>query len=339
MGPRRISTSLLLWFLLIGNLSASDSISIFDFFSQHDSLAIHVTTDLRQLLKKKDEYIPARIVVSSQEGIIMDYEGEIRTRGNARKAVCFVPPTKLRFEKDYLRSLGFSKYPTIKVVNACSLTDLHEGYVWSEYLAYKLNQLFTHRSFRTKMVSLTYQDSEGKRKTMSFDGFLIEHEDQMADRINGSVYDLKYFQEKMLDRESYLEFCMFQYLIGNTDWKILNRHNVRIIRVSKEKAVYPVAYDFDYAGLVNTHYAVPHESLPLDNVRERLYVGPCFTEEELSKAKAKFVSNKDKIFEMIDESNLTDKNKKSAIDYVEDFFKVLEDERQAPYVFVKCRHY
>ncbi|MDH3649890.1 MAG: hypothetical protein OEQ53_09410 [Saprospiraceae bacterium] len=338
MGPHKIIL-LALWSLTFSlQAVAGDSISIFDFCSEFDSLAIHIKTDIRQLLRKKDEYIPAHITISSQQGVVLETDAEIRTRGNARKAVCYVPPVKLRFGKEYLRSLGHLEYPTIKVVNTCSLTDLHEGYVWSEYTVYQLNQLFTPRSFRTKLISLSYEDTEEKKKPMSFDGFLIEHEDQLADRIRGTVYDLRYFQETILHRESYLEFCMFQYMIGNTDWKILNRHNVRIIRVSEEKAVYPIAYDFDYAGLVNTHYAVPHESLPLENVRDRLYVGPCFTEEELWIVRDLFLQRKDQIFHVLDKSRLEEKAKKSATKYIEEFFAELKDDRQALSIFVKCRN-
>ena len=40
-------------------------------------------------------------------------------------------------------------------------------------------------------------------------------------------------------------------------------------------------FDFDYAGLVDAHYAVTAKALNLPSVRERLYRGPCQSEAEL----------------------------------------------------------
>ena len=197
--------------------------SLFDHFCQYDSLQVLIKTDFRSLLKKKDKYQSATITISSGEEVVLNYDGEIRTRGNARKSICYMPPTKLRFGKDYLRGMGLSDYPTLKVVNSCALSDRDEVYVRTEHLMYQINATVTDKCFRTLLVKLRYEDSGGKKKPVAFTGFLIEHADQMADGMNGKVYDPPFFKKEMLDRDTYLNFAMFQYMIGNTDWKILNK--------------------------------------------------------------------------------------------------------------------
>lgn len=324
-------------FCLIGivNTAAQEEQSFFDFLEGHDSLSMEVTTSMKQLLRKKDEYQKAELKWKSGEEEVLTLTGEIRTRGNARKDLCFMPPTKLRVSKDFLKDRGFSTYPTLKVVNTCN-GSAGQGYVKSEEMIYDLYRLFTPRSFRTIPVNITYHDIEGRRKDMSFIGFLIEHEDQLADRSAGSIYQADLFKEKMLEPVSYKLFSMFQYMIGNTDWKVLNKHNLKILRIPEEKAVHAVAYDFDYAGLVNTHYAVPHESLAIKSVRERLYMGPCLSEEELPDFLREFTDRKQAIYQVLDEAGLDSRAYRSSLAYLDEFFVVVENQRRAKQVFVRC---
>ncbi|MBX2815971.1 MAG: hypothetical protein KTR24_08235 [Saprospiraceae bacterium] len=318
----------------------ADSIlpSVFDYLADADSLELTVTTDIRSLLKKKDEYQDAEIDFKAHGKEVLYVEGEIRTRGNARKEICYVPPTKLRFDKDFLKKLGFSTYPTLKLVNSCTLADHNETYVDVERMIYQFDRLFTDLSFRTIPVHIRYVDSNKKKKEMSFRGFLIEHEDQLADRAGGKIYEASLFKEENLIRESYLLFSMFQYMVGNTDWKVLNKHNLKILRIPEKREIHAIAYDFDYAGLVNTHYAVPHETLPIKSVRERLYLGPCLTEEELPHYCELFLSKRNQIRAILASHKMAEKPHKYCERYLDDFFELLQDERRAKATFIKCRH-
>ncbi len=317
----------------------ADRQSLFDYLQTYDSIHILIKTDFRALLKKKDKYQPATLTITSGDELVMAYEGEIRTRGNARKSICFMPPTKLRFAKDDLREMGLSEYPTLKVVNTCALSERDETYVQTEHLMYQLNAAVTDKCFRTLLVHLAYEDTMGKRKPVAFAGFLIEHEDQMASRLQGRVYNPPFFKKELLDRDTYVNFAMFQYMIGNTDWKILNKHNLRVVAVASQKKVYPIAYDFDYAGLVSTHYAVPHDKLPIEHVKERLYLGPCQTDEEVERHRLHFLGCRETITQLVMESALPEKRKANVSRYLDQFFKVLDDPRRAAVVFSDCIDY
>ncbi len=326
-------------FLLVQPGLFGQEISLFDYFSLHDSVHVTIETDFRQLMKKKDEYQDAYLRITSGDSILLDTLGEIRSRGNIRKKVCYMPPTKIRLKKSYLSSRGFSTYPTLKIVNSCSFTNRDKIYVQKEQLIYQIYNLITDLSFRTKYITLTYIDTEGKKDTQDIHGFFIEHEDQMADRSNGELYELSYFRSEALNRLSYLRFCVFQYMIGNTDWKVLNQHNLVVIKVPDERAIYPIAYDFDYAGLTDTHYAVPNDKLAIKSVRDRLYLGPCQNDVEIELICKEFLSKKQQILDVINRSLLGDRDKKQTISYLDDFFEMLEDERAAKHVFSTCMDY
>lgn len=338
---QRWLTSLLVIFwssFATGQIDTILPASLFDYLDSFDSLELRVSSDSKALLRKKDEYQDARIDFHMGETEVLSTDGEIRTRGNARKDICFVPPTKLRFDKGYLKELGFSTYPTLKVVNACSLRNPDQIYVHTEQLAYRLDRLFTDHSFRTIPVKICYTDTQAKRDDMIFHGFIIEHEDQLADRLGGDIYDGSLFKEEMLNREAYLDFCMFQYMIGNTDWKVLNKHNMKILRVLDVKEIHAIAYDFDYSGLVAAHYAVPHETLPIKSVIERVYLGPCMSEIEMMTCRQKFLDKKAEVFKVIaDTPGLRERALKKVSFYIEEFYKVLESERTCKKTFADCR--
>ena len=322
--------------LLVLPSAAQNDFSLFDYICKYDPVEVTIEASFKGILKKKDKYLPAHLVIRSDSGILLDTLAEIRSRGNSRKSVCYMPPTKIRLDKAYLSSKGWLDYPTLKIVNSCSYSDLAESYVNAEHLIYRIYNLFTDKSFRTKSVTLTYRDGDGKKKPRTFDGFLIEHEDQVAHRMDGEIISQDFFRSEWMDRKGYIIFSVFQYLIGNTDWKVRNKHNLKVIKALQEKAVYAVPYDFDYSGLINTSYAVPHENLPIESVEERLYLGPCQTVEEVKESCELFISKKSAIYQLIENADLHEKRKRSIRYYIDRFYKEIGEQRVAEMIFTNC---
>ncbi|MCB0668188.1 MAG: hypothetical protein KDC80_20320 [Saprospiraceae bacterium] len=313
--------------------------SLFDHLSGFDSLEVTISVSFKRLYKKKDIYLPARIAIAAGDNLILDTLGEIRSRGNSRKIICLMPPTKIRLDKSYLEAKGFLTYPTLKLINPCTYTSLAETYVNIENLIYEIYGLVSGKGYRTNIARFNYVDSDGRKKPVSFDGFIKEHEDQVADRMQGVILEQEYFKPQLIERTSYLKFAMFQYLIGNTDWKVLNKHNLDIIKVEQERTCYAVPYDFDYAGLVNASYAVPNEKLPIKSIRDRIYLGPCQSSDELATMRSDFLSIKKNVYGLIDHAGLQEKQHDQVADYIDKFYEILEDQRQSEKIFMHCIDY
>ncbi len=326
-------------FLLLNSLVPAQNQSLFDFVSSYDSIHLFIESDFKKLLKKKDEYQPASFMIKSGDEIIFEANGEVRSRGNMRKRVCYMPPVKIRFTKEFLRSKDWEDYRSLKLVNACSFNKLANTYIELEHLLYQIYGLHTENGFRTKSIEMHYRDSEGKKKPVDFKGFIIEHEDQLAKRLGGEVYKSSYFKPEQVDRESYLTFCMFQYMIGNTDWKVLNKHNLEVILSRKNKKVYAIPYDFDYSGVVHTSYAVPYETLPIKTVTERLYLGPCQSDEEVVNMSALFLSKKDDVMALVNTNISEKKARERCIYYLNEFYDTLENQKMARAIFTNCIDY
>jgi hypothetical protein len=129
---------------------------------------------------------------------------------------------------------------------------------------------------------------------------------------------------------------MLEYMIGNTDFSIFARHNVRIIQ-RPDKSLHPVPYDFDFSGLVHAPYAVPARALMLTSVRDRMYRGPCLRQEQVDPYIANFVAKKDQVRALPDAIPGMDKSsREDARSYLDEFYSAIKTSKDAKRVFVSC---
>jgi hypothetical protein len=129
----------------------------------------------------------------------------------------------------------------------------------------------------------------------------------------------KHIMPEMMDR-----LAIFNYMIGNTDWSVPNQHNCKILSTmvfSGSSGGIIVPYDFDYSGLVDADYAIPHESLGIESVRERLYLGICRSEDVFINALKEFSDKKEEFYKVIkDFKLLSEKEKTNMIRYLDSFY-------------------
>ena len=136
-------------------------------------------------------------------------------------------------------------------------------------------------------------------------------------------------------------------MIGNLDWAATDGpkensccHNSKLIGAGEDvNPKYSIPYDFDASGLVNAHYAAPPDGLKVRSVRQRLFRGFCAYNDSLPQASELFREKRADILALFENNpNLTDKNRKSAIKYIEDFYKTLNDpKRFKKEITDKCR--
>ena len=122
----------------------------------------------------------------------------------------------------------------------------------------------------------------------------------------------------------------FQYMIGNTDWSLPGQHNVLVLKSKDPKVFTPVAvpYDFDYCGLVNPPYAIPSKLLPISDIKERLFHGPCRNFDSYRKILVLFVDKKREIYQLITNAELlTTTTKKDMIAYLDSFYKMINTKK------------
>ncbi len=301
----------------------------FRLFENDELLDITLRFDLTAYLrtKPKEEYLKANITININETDSINSDIRLRTRGEFRNNYCYFPPIELNFKSADLGYPDLNKISKIKLVPECNTGSINENYVLREYLAYKLFNVLTDTSFRVRLLKIHYYDTQKRKKPVTQFGFFIEPVEMLAKRINYVEIKSRHLTQKNIEPHAMDRLAIFNYMIGNYDWSIPGQHNVKLFRpLTFDTSMYALAipYDFDWTGLVNASYAVPAENVGTENVRERVFVGICRTEEVYRKDLEVFMEKKDEFYRVINEfSYLNQREKKDLILYLDEFYKML----------------
>jgi hypothetical protein len=308
-----------------------------DMFEKEDPLEINLKTDLKDILGKKanDRMLYSSVAIKIADSTVQG-SVNIRARGKFRRNYCFVPP--LKFDFDTSASPSLNPLGSIDMTVQCKQGKDFEQWLFKEYTTYRIYNIISERSQRVRLVTLTMEDAEGKRKPVTVPGFFIEDFDVTSKRNACKEIKLSKLHTENTDRNSMTLVAMFEYMIGNTDWSIPANHNIKLMQDSGNKAAkpYAVAYDFDYSGLVNAaDYAVPSEMLGTQSVTERVYRGFPREITELREMADHFVAKKTAMFAEINGSRfLNDRSKKEMVSYLEAFYKDISDDRKLKTLFI-----
>ncbi len=306
----------------------SDDPSKFDALRSDSVFSFQLSTDVTNLIANKAEESSqkGRLTYLDQSGAMVSEKVEVAARGNSRKEICSIPPIRLKFNKKELRESGLAKFRTLKMVLPCQDDSPHRDYLLREALCYQLYSLITDRSFRIQLAKMDLHDLSGENMLKSF-AFLIEHEDELARRLGGEIIETELKELTTIDQESYNLLVLFQFMIGNTDWNMVKGHNLKLITLGADRAPIPVPYDFDQSGLVDAAYAVPHSTMPISNSRERLFQWRGNDQSGLFASIQKYLESKTAIMNTITEfPDLSEDSKMDILQYIADFYKVIERE-------------
>ncbi len=296
-----------------------------DMFEGTEPLEITLTFNVKNYLRAKysEEYIPVDLLLHFNDTIDIQKSVRIKSRGEFRKATCSFAPFWLNINKADIENKYLQEVKKMKVVTHCRVGDEYEEYVMLEYLAYKIYNLLTPVSFRVRLIKMRYVDTGRKNKVSESWAFLIEPEEMLAERSDGLVIMNDKLAMAFMRRDEMLRAALFQYMIGNCDYSVAGRHNMKVLGLSGygSEGYTPVPYDFDYAGFVDASYAIPGENLGISSVTERYYLGPCGENPEYLTAIQHLAENREEILELIQVfPYLGEKAKSKAIGFIESYF-------------------
>jgi hypothetical protein len=232
--------------------------SIFDLINYQDIIEVDIEMKFNELLRDKsnEDGFDAVFSFSDLNGEKQAWKTKVEIRGKFRRVHCEdMPPLRLNFKKGDLEEAGLAKFDDLKMVTQC-VNDENEAkqLLLKEYLAYKIYNKITDRSFRVQFVKINFKDTETNESRLQY-GFIIEDTAQLRARLNAEKYDNIFgIKREQLDENSYSNMVLFQYMIGNTDWSVLQTcKNVKVM--SKGNKLIQVPYDFDFSKMVDADYA------------------------------------------------------------------------------------
>jgi hypothetical protein len=311
-------------------------------FASETPLAVTFTTNVRQLRGDRKEDAPYRSATLSYvgtDGKTVTVPIRAKTHGIWRLKNCDFPPLRLNIANKEAKGTLFHDLQKPKLVSVCKDRDNYEQLVLQEMQLYRIYQTITPVSHRVRTLRITYEDSaSGKPMAVRY-GFLFEDPDEMADRLGGKLMKVKGAGPDDLDAERAAVTYLFQYLIANTDFSFNGLHNGELVSRPDGSALLPVAYDFDFSGAVNAPYATVDPRLPVKRVRERLYRGYCVLRPEIPAAITLFKQKKDAILALYRDDVgklLDDRVVRETLDYIEDFYRTISDDRDTGSMLNAC---
>ena len=304
-------------------------------FAGHEVFALTLEFDQRAVFKERkgeSSYHPAVLEYRDTAGEQLRLDLQVRTRGHFRRdrETCNFPPLRLNFARKQTMGSAFAKQDKLKLVTHCKRS--YEHLVLQEYLLYRVYHLLTQKSFRVRLVEITYVDSAGRRNPTSRYAFFIEDLEVMAERNGFTPVEEPVISLSSLDPEELSRVEVFQYMVGNTDWSVLRGpegegccHNTKPIRGSDGRVV-SVPYDFDITGAVNPSYGEPNPEFGLRSLRQRLYRGFCRPERFLELTLDAFRARRGDIYSLYRaEERLDPRRVAATLRFFDSFYETIGD--------------
>lgn len=273
---------------------------------------------------------PATLSYRAEDGTEHKFDILLRTRGRGseRTSACAFPSFFIRFPPEQTHGTLFAGESSVPFTTHCfHHSKLYQAYSILEYLAYRLYNLVTENSLKVRLARVSYRRA-GSKRTFTRYGFFTEHFEGMAERIGAEIWETEQLDPRRTDAVELAMLSVFQYMIGNLDWSVIRPHNIVLFRKSGG-AILPVAFDFDYSGLVDTEYAVPPDYLRIRTVRTRRYRGFCRPDTDWDAVFNGFLAQREGALRLIGGlPELSRARRIRARSYLTSFFRILESERE-----------
>lgn len=316
-------------------------------FASSDILDVTIrapfTTIMRQRSLTQDQ--PATLTYHDATGGDITIDLGVRTRGRFRQQsrICPWAPLRLNFKKSAVKKTIFASSDKLKLVTHCrNGSRRYTQALLSEYLAYRIFNVVTDKSFRVRLLRVTYVDSDKNDRQHGEFAFLIEHRDQLGKRIGMPANNAKSTEVGLLDPAQTNLGSVFQYLIGNTDFSPIRAaegepccHN-NVLFGKDPGRILAIPYDFDMSGLVDAPHAESNPRFKLHSVRQRLYRGRCYNNAHIGASVRTFLEHKRDIYDLVASNEYFDKaNRKTTKRFLNDFFAVIENPKKIESRFVR----
>jgi hypothetical protein len=294
------------------------------------ALELRIASDFKGLMAERDSLqlasFPGRITYTDGDGRTVPVDAQLKLRGHWRrqKNNCDFAPIKVDFTKEATAGTIFENQGDLKLVVHCRKGGHGQQWVLREYLVYRLYNILTPLSLRTRLIRAWYVDTTGRSDSLSGHAFFLENARRAADRNGARILEAQGAKWDDLDPEQGALLSAFEYFIGGSDWSLPMLHNIMLFKQTETGVVWPVAYDFDWTGIVDAAYAFPDARLPIKSVRQRIYRGVCRTPEEWAPLIARFQGAKPALYAVYDSiGDLDPKYVLQTRKYLDQFFEVI----------------
>ena len=136
----------------------------------------------------------------------------VNARGHLRRMAqtCDYVPLRVAFAKKAVKGTLFARQDALKLVVQCVGGREFEQYILREQLAYRIYNVITPRSFRARLVRVTYVDAATGKGLGTRSGMFLEDDASVARRMEGRIVDLPRLRFDDVDADSLMPMMIFQ---------------------------------------------------------------------------------------------------------------------------------
>jgi hypothetical protein len=278
--------------------------------------------------------------------VVLDITLEVRGNDRLKKANCRYSQLWVDFKRRQTAGTLFENQNRLKMVVQCGRRVSYANYIVKELQAYKLFAEISEINFDTRLLNVTYINSGRGNAGRTHLGFFLEHQNRLASRFDMEEVEINRVSSAELNPRQSALLALFMYLIANTDYAVTRGsgggeccHNAKLLQ-DRDRQYFPIPYDFDSSGFVNTNYAVPPDpALRISRNTRRLYRGFCVPPETLDAAIRVVQASRDRIVSIVgDTSHVDQRVANRSVRFVEDFFEIIDDPRRTERLIIRaCR--
>lgn len=319
-------------------------------FQSNEILDITLTGPFGRIDRERDkdvEYEDGTLSYMDENGdpVVLDMKLEVRGNNRLRPEVCRFSQLCVNLRRGQVEGTLFENQNRIKLVAQCRGQSRYADYIIKEQQAYQIFNQLSEISFDTRLLRVTYLDSENDRNTRTHLAFFIEHQNRLSRLNEMENYEENRIPIDELDPQQSSLVTMFEYMISNVDYSIIQSpeddeccHNSKLL-ISDSGEHLPVPYDFDSSGFVDTRYAVPAAGLGQRNIHDRIYRGFCVPDDVMDATVAKFLQARDAIDGIVSDTTfVSNRVANRSLNYVDDFYQIIEDpEELQSEIIEECR--
>lgn len=343
---KRLSIMLFPVFISI-SLAAEESDLL---FQSAEPLDITITAPFRRIDKERDKETEYEGLLSylDAQGETVNLDVMLEVRGNYRliKRNCRYSQLWVDLKRGQLEGTLFANQNRLKLVVQCGRQNRYADYLIREQQAYSIFSEISDYDFGTRLLNVTYVDSEDEDDARTHMAFFLEHQNRLADRFEMDKVELNGIRRAELNGRQGVLVSLFMFLIGNTDYSIIRGpvddeccHNSKLL-VNGEGEYFAIPYDFDASGYVDANYAPePMPEFNLRSNRSRLYRGFCVPDEIFSAAINTYLDAKSGLTAIVgDTTYISSRSVNRSLKFVEDFYEIINNPRKLRRQIVeRCR--
>lgn len=304
-------------------------------FGGDSTIAITIEGPLQTIMRNRDEAeeFPATLKYTDEAEHVFDIKLRARGKFRRKRDICNFAPIRVNFDKKQVDGTLFAGQNTIKLVTDCqSSKSKFQQYLLKEYLAYRILNLLTDRSFRARLVRVNYIDTDRNDDSRDSYAFFIEEKEHIADRLGMGLVKIPRTNYAAMDPAHANLVNVYEYFIANTDFSLIAGpadsdccHNAIIYQHASDPYIL-IPYDFDHAGLVNAPYAGPNPKFKISKVTQRLYRGRCANNAYLDSTLQLFAAKRNDITGLVQGlDGFDERSVKGTLSFIDSFYKSISD--------------